>query len=248
MVIAAATKPARSVGSLVALPAPIVALVDKALAFEKTARWAAAATMRNALRQAHQTLFGRSPTREALEALFTDAVRTESVGKTRPLRTPVVTPDGQTMPAPTPPSAIGGTTAKPVSNSPAQSSVAGLPKAGAGRTIAMITGGAAVGALALGLAMRMGEKQVATTSLATTPVVSAAPSMPAAAIASSVAQPALLVAEPALSIRPATITPMRSRPTTTASASATTSPRAPVCDYVEYVDKNGITQVKQVCK
>jgi serine/threonine-protein kinase len=53
LMINAATKPARSLGSVVdGVPPAIVAVVDRALAFDKMARWASASQMRAALRDA----------------------------------------------------------------------------------------------------------------------------------------------------------------------------------------------------
>jgi serine/threonine protein kinase/tetratricopeptide (TPR) repeat protein len=53
LLVFAATKQARSIGSLVPdLPRPIVAVIDKALAFEKSARWMSAREMRDALARA----------------------------------------------------------------------------------------------------------------------------------------------------------------------------------------------------
>ncbi len=57
--IASATKPAPSISTLLpALPPAIAALVDRALAFDKEARWPSALAMQDAVRVAHHTLSG----------------------------------------------------------------------------------------------------------------------------------------------------------------------------------------------
>ena len=71
LLLKAGTTPARSLGSVAGdVPAPIVALVDKALAFEKPSRWETAAAMRDALRQAYAAEFDEPLTREVLRAYF----------------------------------------------------------------------------------------------------------------------------------------------------------------------------------
>jgi serine/threonine-protein kinase len=57
--IASATKPAPSISTLLpSLPSAIAALVDRALAFDKEARWANARVMQEAVRVAHHSLSG----------------------------------------------------------------------------------------------------------------------------------------------------------------------------------------------
>ncbi len=71
LLLKAGTTPARSLASVAGdVPAPIVALVDKALAFEKPSRWETAAAMRDALRQAYASEFDEPLTREVLRAYF----------------------------------------------------------------------------------------------------------------------------------------------------------------------------------
>src|SRR5262249_24545250 len=60
----AATRPARSIGSLLPeLAPPAIALIDRALCFEKSDRWPSAAAMRSELRRAFPAL--ASPTSAA---------------------------------------------------------------------------------------------------------------------------------------------------------------------------------------
>lgn len=96
IMIRAATKPARSLGSVAPdVPAPVVELVARALAFERSERWPSAAAMRDAVAEAHQSLFGEL-TRAPLGALVE---RTATRFGT----------------SPTEPSPIGGDTPGPVS-------------------------------------------------------------------------------------------------------------------------------------
>jgi serine/threonine-protein kinase len=67
LMVLAATTPARSLASVLpAAPAPLVAIVDRALSFAKAGRWPSAEAMRDALRDASLAMFGRLPLRETL--------------------------------------------------------------------------------------------------------------------------------------------------------------------------------------
>jgi serine/threonine protein kinase len=69
LLVRASTTPARSLGSVAEeVPKSIVALVDKALAFAKPARWESAAAMRDALGAAYAAEFREPLTREVLHA------------------------------------------------------------------------------------------------------------------------------------------------------------------------------------
>ena len=62
LLIIAATTPAKSFASVMpTAPAPAVKVIDRALAFEKQNRWASAAEMRDALRDAYATIFSGAP-------------------------------------------------------------------------------------------------------------------------------------------------------------------------------------------
>jgi hypothetical protein len=63
------------------VPAPIARVVDKALAFDKPARWADAATMRDALKEACIEALGEPPSRDKL-AEFVAALSAEAVRAT----------------------------------------------------------------------------------------------------------------------------------------------------------------------
>jgi eukaryotic-like serine/threonine-protein kinase len=76
MAIQAATQPARSLSSVLPeAPAPIVALVDRALSFAKADRWDGARAMRDAVLAAEQALFGGPVSREALVTLVGEHAR-----------------------------------------------------------------------------------------------------------------------------------------------------------------------------
>jgi len=63
IVVQAATTPARSLSFVMPdAPEAIVSIVDRALAFDRSRRWASAAVMRDALREAGQAILGRTPT------------------------------------------------------------------------------------------------------------------------------------------------------------------------------------------
>jgi eukaryotic-like serine/threonine-protein kinase len=67
MIVKVATVPAPSLGSVAPhAPAPLVAVVDRALAFDKRARWQTAAEMRDAVRDAHLAVDGRVVSRASV--------------------------------------------------------------------------------------------------------------------------------------------------------------------------------------
>jgi len=71
LLLKVATTPARSLTRVVKdLPEPITALVDKALAFEKTSRWESAASMRDALEEAYTATLHEPISRDVLAAYF----------------------------------------------------------------------------------------------------------------------------------------------------------------------------------
>ena len=79
VVVQAATQPARPLAAVLPGVDPrLAAIVDRALAFDKAARWPDAATMRAAVRAAYLEMFGRRVGREPLEQLCTEAIGTAS--------------------------------------------------------------------------------------------------------------------------------------------------------------------------
>jgi serine/threonine-protein kinase len=106
LLIKTATEPARSLSSVIDVPAPIAAVVDRALMFDKRARWPSAAAAREALRAACRTTFGTLPSRDVLRELMVTGKAPSFVQQ----HTVAVAT------APYHPPLVGGTTAQPVSN------------------------------------------------------------------------------------------------------------------------------------
>jgi serine/threonine-protein kinase len=71
LLIRAATAPAPPMASAAPDVAPALAnVIDRALAFDKAARWPSAAAMREALREASLSMFGEGPSRRVLRGLL----------------------------------------------------------------------------------------------------------------------------------------------------------------------------------
>jgi serine/threonine-protein kinase len=78
LLVRAATAPARLLASVMSgAPAAICTVVDRALQFEKSARWSDATAMQNALREAARESFDRVPTQGVLADLLDDLVEHE---------------------------------------------------------------------------------------------------------------------------------------------------------------------------
>ena len=70
MLVQSATRSARSLAEIAPdLPPGVIALVDRALAFERDARWPTAKAMREAIASAHESLYGVPPSSEAVRDL-----------------------------------------------------------------------------------------------------------------------------------------------------------------------------------
>jgi eukaryotic-like serine/threonine-protein kinase len=141
LMIRAATAPARSLVSVApAMPPAIAQVVDRALAFKKSERWASAAAMRDALLEASRAMFGEAPSKVTLAAQVppadvaasgptsSAAAATAPTGIAPTMKAPAVTPIA-TAPSPRAPlpiaptmaaagQMVGGTTAQPISASP----------------------------------------------------------------------------------------------------------------------------------
>jgi serine/threonine-protein kinase len=97
----AATKPARSLATVCDAPAPIVELVDRALAFKKDDRWSSAWEMRDEVRLRAIALLGRALEERVLAALLPKD--SEPPPSSRELKTVIAaTTAGVTIPAPPP--------------------------------------------------------------------------------------------------------------------------------------------------
>jgi serine/threonine-protein kinase len=91
VLIQAATAAAAPLASLVSgLPSPVLALVDRALAYSKPQRWPSAEAMREAVIEAQIAIFGRRGTADVLSALFEGLDRTIAPSQSaRPPASPV---------------------------------------------------------------------------------------------------------------------------------------------------------------
>ena len=84
LMVLAATTPSRPLASVLpSAPAPLAAIVDRALSFAKAGRWPSAEAMRDALRDASLAMFGRLPLRETLLPAFGDSA--VAMAATRPV-------------------------------------------------------------------------------------------------------------------------------------------------------------------
>ncbi|HEY8089145.1 MAG TPA: serine/threonine-protein kinase, partial [Polyangiaceae bacterium] len=73
LVVRAATQPARAIATVAPeIPAPVAAIVDRAVAFARDDRWASARAMAAAIEEAHLALHGEALTRAALTPLSSD--------------------------------------------------------------------------------------------------------------------------------------------------------------------------------
>jgi|HubBroStandDraft_4_1064222.scaffolds.fasta_scaffold20188_4 serine/threonine protein kinase len=100
ILILSATKPARSLASVLTDVAPaFVEVVDRALAFDKRERWASAAAMREALRNACSQVLGAVPTAATLSEMLDDLGADEATAERPMARLPR---DGTTSPVPPP--------------------------------------------------------------------------------------------------------------------------------------------------
>jgi eukaryotic-like serine/threonine-protein kinase len=79
LLVSSATKPAPSLGEVAPfVPRPIVLVVDRALAFDKEARWPSASAMRDALAEACRDALGAIPTKATLAHLLASLDATEA--------------------------------------------------------------------------------------------------------------------------------------------------------------------------
>jgi serine/threonine-protein kinase len=113
IMILSATKPARSFATVLPdAPAAIVEVIDRALSFHKSERWASAAAMREALRAAATEAFGAAPTAATMSEMV-DELRPDEATAERMV--PVDARDGPTSPGAAPVDARVGRRASAVS-------------------------------------------------------------------------------------------------------------------------------------
>lgn len=79
LMVQAATQPARSLATVTQASPRVVALVDRALAFDKASRWTSAAEMRDAVREAYLGEFSTNLSEAPLIALFDPASHSATV-------------------------------------------------------------------------------------------------------------------------------------------------------------------------
>jgi serine/threonine-protein kinase len=164
MLVDAATKPARSLAKVATAPPSFVRVIDRALAFDKAARWKNAIEKRDALRSAHREAFHAELSAAPLRALC-DVGPNLALAKTllsqpEPVDTEAAaTPDDVQLAAPVAvaavpeaklPRLVGGTTAQPVSSG--EEPTRRLPRLLLGRSRRAVA--AALGAVA-GLAVSL---------------------------------------------------------------------------------------------
>jgi serine/threonine-protein kinase len=115
MLVKAATQPAPSLAGVAPrTPAPIVAVVARALAQQREARYPSANAMREDLRRAHQAVWGSLPSRDRLVALV-GGTATSSMPHAVAIARTEAAPLAPTSPLSAPPAA---TTARPMMTEP----------------------------------------------------------------------------------------------------------------------------------
>jgi serine/threonine protein kinase len=216
----AATRSANSLATIdPAVPAPVVAMVDRALAFHPHARWENAMAMRRALREAYRAIFDEDPAPASLVALAASVRGESSVSSAPNAPSPLAhtqTPNamaptfpatpvdsgGRARPSGRESSGSGRTPAVSLAGTMSQPRVSPTSRARAavGATVLVVCGGL-LGAWALGRSSRTSSVPVSTSTAATGSVPTAAtlPSLwvgsasaaPSASAASSVSSAAL---------------------------------------------------------
>ncbi len=257
LLVTTATAPARSIATVVPdIAPPLMAVVDRALAFEKSARWPSAEAMRDALAEAYAATFGEAISRTPLSVFFGGSLAMQaSLGRLVPTPLPTSRSASRAAAVPTPAPAArsaglvaaslaGATTAQPVAHERPSFDKSAL--AGSGQRQALVIGSVAVTVLIVaggGLVLRSWlSKPPASTedraALVSVPplVASSAPSVGPPDVTLAPALPAETVSSapranpvpaPARAPEnPPTTAPARSRPRPAASAAQASSPSA----------------------
>jgi serine/threonine protein kinase len=259
--VRAATVPPRSLSTVAPdVAAPVVAIVDRALAFDKASRWPNAAAMRDALEQAHITLFSTSTAKASVADLLRDVpsgvARTVSAGGTRVL--PAASkPDVATA------QPVGGTTSTPVSNaSEAPEATPGMPRAVPRGVVigGVVTACAAAGIMAY-VAIHSSHTDVpmngvvvgAVTASAATPVTSTTAAVSPSVVSIESLPKATATAAAVATTASARSTPSRTNaltksPVASSATTVTTPAKAKNCDPPYTLDPSGKRIPKVECE
>jgi eukaryotic-like serine/threonine-protein kinase len=158
LLVHAATQPARSLASAVGgVPAPVVEVVDRALAFDKGHRWQSATAMRDAVRSAYTAVFSAPLSPQPLLELFASAEAGPAdrfsspsadsaasvIPRTRISGAPPVASQRTATPVVWSPSApaasqdrmFGGTTSQPISSDRSGEESVEIPRSSASRIV-----------------------------------------------------------------------------------------------------------------
>jgi len=243
MLVKTATERPRSMATVApATPAEVVRVVDRALAFEKSSRWARAADMRDALRAAYRSAFGTPLERAPLLGLFEGE------------------PTMTDPPAPAEPTMLAATTPLPAVRSGLRTAVPvsdDVRPATKGKTALAVVafGVVAIASVAVVATMRTSRSSVAASvSVSETPAVSIATQLPSAQVVAPEAPIATVTATAAAASATVVEAPKTSststrttRPTPSASASAKPAASKNDCDPNYYFDAEGNRHFKLEC-
>jgi serine/threonine-protein kinase len=203
----AATRSADSLATIdPAVPAPVVAMVDRALAFHPHARWENAAAMRWALREAYRAIFDEDPHPAELVPLAA-SVRGESIVSSAPhAPSPLAhtqTPNAMAPTFPATPVDAGGrvrpsgresggsgrTPAVSLAGTMSQPRVSLASRFGALVGVTLLVCGGLLGAWAMGRSSRTSSVPVAASTAAPGSVPTAATQVPSLSVGSASAAP-----------------------------------------------------------
>jgi serine/threonine protein kinase len=277
IIIAAATQPARSLAvAFPQCPPQVVAIVDRALAFNPAQRWESAAAMREAVRHAYRSLTS-SPPRELLADIAGDLGSRETSYAQPAI--PMMTPSGGSLPASPAVSAVAaasgpsGTVALAAGSSgalpvyghnpqlttarPLVQTSAVAPSGVPSRKPILVALGIGMGLLGVGagaaaLAMRS-HAEGSTASSASTAATSAAVAPSAVPSATLAPLTALTPAPPASATPTASAAPHATTvhvvtpPAHSAVAAPSASAASPKCHVESSYDSDGQMHFKNVC-
>jgi serine/threonine protein kinase len=239
--VAAATRPARSLGAVAPdAPAAVIALVDRALAFEKEARWQSAEEMRDAAIAARETACETRGWSEVLAATVT------GLSNMKTARAVMLT-------APYPAEVDGASSGAPPLRTSTWQPVASqhLPPIPVSSGARIVTWGAilALPALGAGAWLLLGPASTATVlpASATSPTSTSTPTPTSTATSSPASNRTASPVLPATSPAPALSSKPKPKPSA-ATPSAAPHPRPAVnCDPPFTVDARGLQHYKPEC-